>query len=274
MIQKAEKLRAALIAKLKQQGYVYSAAIETSLLRVPREHFADWLSLEDAYADKAFRNPLTEADSSISQPSAIAIMLESFNLKIGMNVLEIGAGTGYNAALMAHVVSDRGKITSLDIEPELIEKARSKLKNYTNIQVHIGDGALGFLPNAPYDRIVATVGFWDVPLDYLTQLKPEGKLILPLYLGGEPHDYVLVSLLAKGDHFQGYGLANLRMVQMRGINAPKTERLEFQNGSNWQGLVAEKLAISIYPAHLAPPLEAAEKHIFKPGTLTVLGPKT
>lgn len=197
-------------------------------------------------------------------------MLEAFDVHKGMHILEIGAGTGYNAALMAHMVGDSGNISSIDIESELIHKAKENLQAARNIHFITGDGALGYALHAPYDRIVATVGFWDAPFEYLKQLKPTGRFVAPLWLLGEPQDYVLVNLENRGNYFEGHGITGLRMVIMRGINAADKTPLQTKKGKDWQGSSLEQLKLSIYPLDSAPTLKAQQKHIFKSNSVTVL----
>jgi protein-L-isoaspartate(D-aspartate) O-methyltransferase len=126
------------------------------------------------------------AISSSSQPAIMAIMLEQLALQPGHNVLEIGAGTGYNAALMAHIVGEHGHVTTMDIETDLVESARAHLAaaGFAQVQVICGDGMLGYAANAPYDRIILTVAGWDIPPQWLAQLRPDGLLVLPLSFYG------------------------------------------------------------------------------------------
>src|SRR2546425_11884958 len=105
-----------------------------------------------------------EAVSSSSQPEIMATMLEQLGLEPGLRVLEIGAGTGYNAALMAHVVGETGTLTSMDIDDDIVDGARAHLDaaGQSRVRVVLGEGGLGYPAGAPYDRIILTVGAWDV----------------------------------------------------------------------------------------------------------------
>lgn len=98
-------------------------------------------------------------------------------------MLEIGAGTGYNAALLAELVGETGQVTTIDIHPEVADHARTALAEtgYGRVRVLTGDGALGDADQAPYDKIIVTVGPWDLPPTWIDQLAPGGRLVVPLH---------------------------------------------------------------------------------------------
>jgi protein-L-isoaspartate(D-aspartate) O-methyltransferase len=112
-------------------------------------------------------------------------MLELLNLQPGHRVLEIGAGTGYNAALMAAVVGSQGHVTTLDSQSDVAEQARQTLAAFSerSIQVVNQDGFLGYAPNAPYDRIIVTAAAADLSPHWVTQLAPGGHILMPLQWG-------------------------------------------------------------------------------------------
>ena len=116
----------------------------------------------------------------------MAIMLEQLNPQPGHRVLEIGAGTGYNAALMGHLVGDSGLVITVDIDDDLVESAREHLGSagLHRVSVVCGDGGLGYADRAPYDRIILTVGAWDIVPAWWKQLKLGGRLLLPLEVKG------------------------------------------------------------------------------------------
>jgi protein-L-isoaspartate(D-aspartate) O-methyltransferase len=188
----ADRARARLVAGLRSAGRVRSAAIEEAFRTVPRHVFLPRSPLGRAYADEAV--PVQALDgvttSSASQPSMMAIMLEQLDLRPGHRVLEIGAGTGYNAALMAHIVGPGGRVVSVDIDADLVARAAEHLAaagdavDPSRIDLVCADGALGHPPEAPYDRIVLTVGAGDVRPEWVTQLVPGGRLLLPLSVRG------------------------------------------------------------------------------------------
>jgi protein-L-isoaspartate(D-aspartate) O-methyltransferase len=184
----ADHARAGLVDALRDAGRVRSPAVEHALRTVPRHLFLPGLPVTAAYADEAVAVQFADgvATSSASQPSMIAIMLEQLDLRPGHRVLEIGAGTGYNAALMASVVGPAGAVTSVDIDEELVDRAAVQLADagVRTVELVAADGALGYAPRAPYDRIVLTVGSDDVRPEWVAQLAPGGRLLLPLSVHG------------------------------------------------------------------------------------------
>ncbi len=123
--------------------------------------------------------------SSSTAPRLMATMLEALDLRPGMRVLEIGTGTGYNAALLAEIVGDAGEVYTVDLRPDVAGEARASLRDagYGKVHVDCRDGYLGFPEGAPFDRIVATVGCSDVSPIWLAQLAAGGSLLVPLQHG-------------------------------------------------------------------------------------------
>jgi protein-L-isoaspartate(D-aspartate) O-methyltransferase len=183
----AESLRQALVKTLKEKGELTDPRVEAAFLSVPRDLFLPDLPLDKAYADEALPIKCDSHGvvlSSSSQPSMMALMLRQLRLRLGDNVLEIGAGTGYNAAVMQHLVGDSGHVTAIELDNELARLASDHLQRASmgDVQVVHADGAMGYAPRASYDRIIATVGIWDVPEAWVKQLKPNGILVAPIWL--------------------------------------------------------------------------------------------
>ncbi|MGH3913957.1 MAG: methyltransferase, FxLD system [Pseudonocardiaceae bacterium] len=163
---------------------------------------------QDAYANKSLTTkPGPEGGrpaSCASQPTVMAMMLGQLDARPGDRVLEIGAGTGYNAALLAELVGETGQVTTIDIHPDVTEQARQALKatGYGRVHVLTGDGALGSPDHAPYDRVIVTVGPWDLPPAWFDQLTPGGRLVVPLHWRGQARSVAFVhedGVLRAGD---------------------------------------------------------------------------
>ena len=137
---------------------------------------------EQAY----FNIPLAiGAGQTISQPYTVAYMLQYLELEKGDKVLEIGTGSGWNAALMAELAGSKGKVYTIEIIQELVESARKKLKKYKNVQVTLGTGAKGLRSHAPYDKIILTAAPEKIDEEFKKQLKIGGVLLAPVGKQGQ-----------------------------------------------------------------------------------------
>jgi protein-L-isoaspartate(D-aspartate) O-methyltransferase len=183
-----EELRRRLVAELESLGAVRSDRVRGAFLCVPRELFvreyAQREGLEAVY-DNELIVTKTDANgfpsSSSSEPQVMAAMLERLELREGMRVLEIGAGTGYNAALLKTIVGPRGRVVSVDLDREVAQKARRALRlGGYSLRVICSDGHLGYAAAAPYDRIVLTAGSATIAPAWIEQLREGGLLELPL----------------------------------------------------------------------------------------------
>ncbi len=143
--------------------------------KVPRHNFVPKRYLDSAYGDF----PLSiGAGQTISQPYMVALMTECLGLSGGETILEIGAGSGYQAAILAELAS---RVYTVERVVSLAEGARTCLKNlnYKNIQIEIGDGTRGWPEFAPYEGIVVTAAAPDIPKPLIEQLRIKGKLVIP-----------------------------------------------------------------------------------------------
>ena len=221
------ELRRALLAVVRERGGARDEAVAQALLTVPRHLFVPEVGMAEAYRDDAI---ITKRDadgvpvSSSSQPTIMALMLDQLGLAPGHRVLEIGAGTGYNAALLAELVGPAGDVVSLDIAPDVVERARKSLSTagYGRVDVVCADGAHGHAERAPYDRIIATVGVWDLAPAWLDQLAPGGRIVVPLDLHGAQ---VSVALERDGGDWVGRSLVPCGFMQLRGELAGPVQTL-------------------------------------------------
>lgn len=185
----AASLRDVLTDQLRTDNVICSDAVEAAIRATPRHVFLPGVDLQQAYANTPVytkTGPDGVSISAASQPSIVAIMLEQLDAQPGQRVLEVGAGTGYNAALIAAIVGPSGHVTTVDVDADLVNAARDHLAaaGVDNAEVVLGDGALGHPGAAPYDRVIATVGAWETPSPWLRQLAPGGRLVVPLRLRG------------------------------------------------------------------------------------------
>ena len=169
-----EAVRARLIEHLSTE--IRDERVLAAMARVPRERFVPPHSQHSAYEDR----PLPIGfDQTISQPFIIALMTEALELTGNEKVLEVGTGSGYQAAILAELA--RLVITTERL-PALAEGARKVLDSlgYTNIEVHLAEETLGWQGGAPYDAIMVTAGAPRVPADLLAQLAINGRLVIPV----------------------------------------------------------------------------------------------
>ena len=168
-----------LISYWHRRGIVRDKKVLEAFREVRRELFVPSNLAEDAYSDVAL--PIGYGQT-ISQPSTVAAMTQALVLKAGMRVLEIGTGSGYQAALLSCIVGPRGRIFTTEIIPELATLARKNLAQakIKNVRILELDGSEGYAKEAPFDRIIFTAASPEVPLPLLAQLKEGGILLAPV----------------------------------------------------------------------------------------------
>jgi len=215
-----EAMNQAIVELINARGHLRSPAVEAAFAAVPRHLFLPGVPPEEAYRDQAIMTKRVDGMpvSSSSQPAIMAEMLEQLDVRPGHSVLEVGAGTGYNAALLRHLVGSRGSVVSVDIDPDIVAAARAHLKaaGCERVQVIHGDGGYGHPQQSPYDRIIVTVGASDVPPAWREQLKPGGRLVVPLVLVGVQASVAFVRRL---DTLESVAVTCCGFMPMRGAFA-------------------------------------------------------
>jgi protein-L-isoaspartate(D-aspartate) O-methyltransferase len=220
--QDADELRGALvdqiIARHEQLGLTLPREVEAALRRVPRHLFTPGVPLGEAYADDSIvtkKNERGVSVSAVSAPSVIARMLGQLQVAPGQRVLEIGSG-GYNAALLRELVGPDGSVTTIDIDQEVVDRARGCLTTagYGDVRALCTDGEFGAAKYGPFDRIIVTVGAWDIPPAWVDQLAEGGRLVVPLRTRGMTRSWALEHC---GGHLVSRDHAMCGFVPMRGV---------------------------------------------------------
>jgi len=181
--------------------------------RVPRHRFVPQTELYSAYHNRPL--PIGQGQT-ISQPYIVAVMTDLLMLNKQHNVLEIGTGSGYQAAVLSEMA---GKVYSMEIVPPLAAAAASLLHElgYANIEVKAGDGSLGWPEHAPYDGIIVTAAAEEIPQPLLDQLKPGGRLVIPVGGRWDVQELLLITRDREGK-FHRNNILPVRFVPLTGKN--------------------------------------------------------
>jgi protein-L-isoaspartate(D-aspartate) O-methyltransferase len=225
----AAELRHDLVERLRDHGHLSDDRVADAFATVPREAFlpehAARLGLAAVYRDEAIvtrRDPVSRMPtSSSSQPAIMARMLEMLDLRDGQRVLEVGAGTGYNAALLSRLVGPKGNVTSVELDREVAARAREALlATRSAASVVVGDGRAGAPDGGLVDRIVVTASSEAVPRPWYDQLVPGGVLVLPLRLSRVLFSVqVVVALRKVSSGFDTVAASSGAFMAMRGPSA-------------------------------------------------------
>lgn len=175
MVSKKESL----IREIIEYGYLKTPEIIAAFRKVQREEFVLPEHRDYAYVNEPL--PIA-AGQTISQPLTVAAMTETLQPAKGQKILEVGAGSGYQAAILAEIVGSKGKVITTEVIPELARFAEENLKRcgYKNVFVILWDGSLGYASEAPYDRIIVTAAAPKIPEPLIEQLKKGGRLVIPI----------------------------------------------------------------------------------------------
>jgi len=205
-----EAARAKLIEHLSSE--IGDKRVLAVMARIPRERFVPPQSQHLAYEDSPLPIGLGQ---TISQPFIIALMTEELELTGSEKVLEVGTGSGYQAAILAELVQS---VVTVERLPALAETAKRVLDSlgYTNIAVHIAEETLGWEDEAPYDAIIATAGVPMVPTDLLAQLAIGGRLVVPV---GSRYTQELYKITRRKKRNKVQNLGGCRFVPLIGKDA-------------------------------------------------------
>lgn len=202
------RARQRMVAEQIEARDVKDPLVLEAMRKVPRHEFVPPGARSEAYSDHPL--PIGHGQT-ISQPYIVAFMTEALGLKGGETVLEVGTGSGYQAAVAAHIAS---AVYSIEIVAPLADEARERMTRlgYRNVSVRAGDGYKGWPEVAPFDAILVTAAAPRIPEPLKQQLKDGGRLVIPL--GDEYQELVL--LTRRGDAFEEKRVLPVRFVPMTG----------------------------------------------------------
>jgi protein-L-isoaspartate(D-aspartate) O-methyltransferase len=201
--------REKMVAEQLEARGIKDARVLEAMRTVPRDRFIPAELREHDYDD----GPLPiGADQTISQPYMVALTCEVAQLNGVERVLEVGTGSGYEAAVLSKLAA---QVVTIESIPHLYDRARIILQSVgaSNVSVRLGDGSFGCIEDAPFDVIIVSAAMPGVPITLLTQLKPDGRLVAPI---GEEELQTLVRIARVNGHWQEEYFGECRYVKMTG----------------------------------------------------------
>jgi protein-L-isoaspartate(D-aspartate) O-methyltransferase len=204
-------LRGQMVRRQMEARGIFDPLILDAFRTVPREEFVDEGQRQWAYDD----HPLPiEAGQTISQPYIVALMIEAAELRPGDKVLEVGAGSGYAAAVMSRIARE---VVGIERQHDLVEVARERLQRlgYHNVTIVEGDGTRGCPGEAPFDAILAAASGSHIPASFVDQLAPGGRLVMPIGDPGRVQELVKVTKRPDGTT-ERKNLGGVRFVPLIG----------------------------------------------------------
>ena len=210
-------LRGQMVRRQIEARGIFDPVILDAFREVPREEFVAEEYRPWAYDDKPL--PI-EAGQTISQPYIVALMIEAAGIKPGDKVLEVGAGSGYAAAVMSRIAR---KVFGIERQAELVRASRDRLKvlGYDNVTIVEGDGTRGYPREAPFNAILAAASGSHVPKPLIDQLSPDGRLVMPIGDPGWVQELVKVTKRPDGTT-QQENLCGVRFVPLIGEEGWRT----------------------------------------------------
>ncbi len=206
--------RQKLVKNLLSFGFIKSDSVKRAMEYVPREEFLPIEQKPYAYIDRPL--PIGEGQT-ISAPHMVAIICEILSLKGEMKVLEVGTGFGYNAAVVAEILGETGQLYSIERVESLFKIAKENLKRtgYENVKLVLGDGSLGILEAAPFDRIYLTAAAPEIPETLKKQLNVGGKILAPIGQMDQYQELILMEKISK-NKFKTSNLGGVAFVPLIG----------------------------------------------------------
>ncbi len=206
--------RQAMVSDQLQRRGIIQARVLAAMGRIPRERFVERGQEDQAYEDRALA---IECDQTISQPYIVGLMTQALELAGDEKVLEIGTGSGYQAAVLAELAA---RVVSIERHVELSRRAGAILEElgYRNVRLVVGDGSAGWPDEAPYDRIIVTAAASEVPAELFAQLREGGILVIPI---GDRDSQTLQSIRKVDGRLRATSLSGCRFVPLVGAFEPE-----------------------------------------------------
>lgn len=211
----AARRRERMVARHIEARGISNPRVLAALREVPRHAFVSPDQLDVAYDDMAL--PIARGQT-LSQPYVVALMLDALELAASDRVLEIGAGSGYAAALLSRLARE---VFALELDPELAALAQSRLRalGCSNVELRAGDGTLGWPERAPFDAILVSAAAAQVPPALEAQLAPGGRMVIPVGSRSGVQSLLRITRLASGD-FERRELCEVQFVPLVGATSP------------------------------------------------------
>ncbi|HWM86159.1 MAG TPA: protein-L-isoaspartate(D-aspartate) O-methyltransferase [Kofleriaceae bacterium] len=203
-----ERQRREMVARQLRARGITDSRVLAAMAAVPREHFVGRDQSHDAYADQPL--PIG-GGQTISQPYVVAHMAELAEIRPSDRVLDVGVGSGYQTAVLAHLA---GQVFGVEIRRELAELAEQRLAELgLAALVRVGDGGYGWSEYAPYDAILVAAAAEQPPVPLLAQLADGGRMVIPI---GDPMRQDLMRIVRRGDDFERGNFGPVRFVTFMG----------------------------------------------------------
>lgn len=252
---RSAELRAQMVDALVKEGTIVSPDIANAMRATLRERYAPEIDLEEVY--DLYSGAVTKTDnqglaiSSLSAPQVHAYMAQQAGISPGMNVLEIGSG-GPNAEILARLLTSTGRLTSMDIDHDVVEAAQGPLADagFGHVQLVTGDGTYGFAANGPYDAILVTAQSAEIHPAWVDQLVEGGRLVVPLQIRGLPR---VITFVRAGSTLLGTAARLFGFVPLRGDQPETTTLVNLRGG---EVTVRFDDALPIDPAQLTHVLDS------------------
>ena len=243
-----------MVDRLIENNTISSLLVEKAFRTTPRHMFINylppryskdgksWSSCEPSQIPDTYLNIIySETDAILqkcgfrtksSAPNIMATMLEALELEEGLKVLEIGTGSGYNAALLSAMVGSTGEVFTIERQDNAVKNVLKSLNRmeFSNVKVVCGDGSVGYSTFAPYHRIITTASIYDIPPSWLDQLCDGGIIVAPVWMA--PGRMPILKLVKHSNELHGYFIGNSSFMHLQGVDGYNPRKWEVNADKN------------------------------------------